>query len=373
MSDADFDGDESNLYAPQSEGVRREVVALMATKDFLPNPFKYVGKDVVLEIMYKMDDLSLLNFCNTNNQRDSEGVLYCNNETFWENRFYEKFPSYGYFKTIKNVDRSWKKIYSFINSIKDNPQKNDILTDLIKGGYENLDLIKMFVYFSGSKSWRNIATDLFDMYGIDEKLKKEIMRRGGLDAPLLNDEPFLINDKFNETGIKDLPLDIRRKISLDLSPGDLVSLCVSSKDVFYKGICNDNKFWRLKIENDYPEIMEYYRKSNLILKNPKNTYIRTFSKISKIFEDEIKRFNKYVYNSSVGLYEFLSVIFKEFRKKMLYKNSKDFYNNLDYLMEKHKNLYNISEEEIRYFKTNFPSMLRETPLFAIYGARFIKE
>jgi len=69
---------------------------------YTPNQFKYASKDVILKIMDEMDDSTLLNFCKTNDQRDSGGVLYCNNEIFWENRLTKYYPLLLEFK--KNDD-----------------------------------------------------------------------------------------------------------------------------------------------------------------------------------------------------------------------------------------------------------------------------
>jgi len=70
--------------------------------------FKYTSKDMVFKIMDEMDDFTLLNFCKINNQRDSEGVLYCNNEKFWENRLLRKYPLLIKFK---GENESWKEFY----------------------------------------------------------------------------------------------------------------------------------------------------------------------------------------------------------------------------------------------------------------------
>jgi len=102
---------------------------------YTPNPFKYTSKDMVFKIMDEMDDFTLLNFCKINNQRDSEGVLYCNNEKFWENRFIQK---YG--EVDKNQDRTWKDLYLNILYYNENKRK---LWKLYKNN-KNLDLIDFF-------------------------------------------------------------------------------------------------------------------------------------------------------------------------------------------------------------------------------------
>jgi len=102
---------------------------------YTPNQFKYASKDVILKIMDEMDDSTLLNFCKTNDQRDSEGVLYCNNEIFWENRTFKNFG-----EIEKNPDRTWKNLY--LNIIYFNENKN-FLWKLYKNN-KNLDLIDFF-------------------------------------------------------------------------------------------------------------------------------------------------------------------------------------------------------------------------------------
>ena len=157
-----------------------------------------------------------------------------------------------------------------------------------------------------------------------------------------------------------LPLDLRRKIALKLSPKELIELCLSSKEVFYKGICKDDEFWRLKVEYDYPEVMEYFRKSNLILKNPKNTYIRVFSQISKLIE-----------KASMGnpkLYNFILAVYNDLRQNMPYKDYREFDENIDYLMKKNKNLYDFTKNEI-FIRKVFADVSVQSPLFATFGRK----
>jgi len=159
--------------------------------------------------------------------------------------------------------------------------------------------------------------------------------------------------------MESLPLDLRRKIALDLSPKELIELCLASKEVFYKGICQDNEFWRLKIEYDYPEVIEYFRKNNLILRNPKNTYIRVFSKISEIVEKKSK--------NKEGLYEFLFSTYNIMRKKAPYKNFDDFSKTFEKLLEKDGRFLKNKE----YVKTLIWEIFIESPLHKSYGANFL--
>ena len=80
-------------------------------------------------------------------------------------------------------------------------------------------------------------------------------------------------------GLERLPKDIVRKISLDLSPRDTLSLCLSNK-FFQITVCNNNDFWRNKIVIDYPN--QTYPKSYYENK-PKNLYM-VLSMNSKIIE-----------------------------------------------------------------------------------------
>jgi len=62
-------------------------------------------KDVDLEIMKNLDDRSLLSLCLVNKTYSN----LCNNETFWYNRYVERFGVDGV--KYKPVDRSWKNNY----------------------------------------------------------------------------------------------------------------------------------------------------------------------------------------------------------------------------------------------------------------------
>lgn len=80
-----------------------------------------------------------------------------------------------------------------------------------------------------------------------------------------------------------MPKDLQRKVALELSPSDLINFCVTNKNVNVE-ICESKDFWRLKLEKDYPEVFNYFSKGKLILKNPKNTYIRRFTEVSREVE-----------------------------------------------------------------------------------------
>ena len=83
--------------------------------------------------------------------------------------------------------------------------------------------------------------------------------------------------------MENLPKDIRRKLALELKPHDLINFCLINKKT-NADVCDSDEFWRLKLSMDYPLVFNYYQRHNLILKNPKNTYIRKFTDISRELE-----------------------------------------------------------------------------------------
>jgi hypothetical protein len=83
--------------------------------------------------------------------------------------------------------------------------------------------------------------------------------------------------------MENLPKDIRRKLALELKPHDLINFCLLNKKT-NADVCDSDEFWRLKLSMDYPLVFNYYQRHNLILKNPKNTYIRKFTDISRELE-----------------------------------------------------------------------------------------
>jgi len=61
-----------------------------------------LNKDVLFSIAMRMDDLTLLNFCQTG----KEGIKLCKNEYFWKERTIENFgPS------KKRKEETWKNYY----------------------------------------------------------------------------------------------------------------------------------------------------------------------------------------------------------------------------------------------------------------------
>lgn len=94
--------------------------------------------------------------------------------------------------------------------------------------------------------------------------------------------------------MENLPVDVIRQASLELSPRDVLSLCLSKKS-FAKAICNSDVFWRNKIIVDYPKQvypLRFYKET------PKRLYmILTLN--SKIIElDENKGLKNEEYDNS---------------------------------------------------------------------------
>jgi hypothetical protein len=86
-----------------------------------------------------------------------------------------------------------------------------------------------------------------------------------------------------------LPKDIRFEIAMNLSPPDLINLCLSEKKQSQE-ICASKDFWRRKLEKDYPEeFLDFYEKG-IPVRDPKSTYITRFTEISKSFEEFIPEF-----------------------------------------------------------------------------------
>tara|TARA_R110001599_G_scaffold115575_3_gene282432 strand:- start:117 stop:710 length:594 start_codon:yes stop_codon:yes gene_type:complete len=88
--------------------------------------------------------------------------------------------------------------------------------------------------------------------------------------------------------MENLPADVQRHLALELEPYSLISLCSSSKS-FYKDICSNDSFWRLKIEKDFYPVFKNIQNMNHHLINPKKTYMRLFTKLSEVIEQELQK------------------------------------------------------------------------------------
>ena len=79
--------------------------------------------------------------------------------------------------------------------------------------------------------------------------------------------------------MESVPADVIRRLVSELSPRDVLSLCLSKKS-FSKAICNSDIFWRNKVKVDYPK--QIYP-LNMYEKNPKKLYM-LLTMNSKIIE-----------------------------------------------------------------------------------------
>lgn len=195
------------------------------------------------------------------------------------------------------------------------------------------------------------------------------------------------------TSFLNLPGDLRRKIALDLDGKDLINLCLTSKEEFYKTICNDSDFWRLKLFRDYPEIKKYYEKTGVIFRNPKTTYLRVFSQIAELIEKVVDgAVEKETVTNHLDLdgpsspnnpnnpemkkqlFNFLYKTFNDIRKEYPYK-FEEYKPRVNYFIDKNKNLLNL--EVFKRYKDNMAAridleiILSENPLRRQYLANFI--
>jgi hypothetical protein len=102
-----------------------------------------------------------------------------------------------------------------------------------------------------------------------------------------------------------LPNDIKRVVALELSPPDLIKFCLTNKNT-NNAICKSNDFWRQKLMIDYPQVFDYYVRNKMIIKNPKNLYIRKFTEVYRMIEnfvDEEFVFGKYLTDKHEKLME----------------------------------------------------------------------
>jgi len=103
------------------------------------NQFKNLPKDIVLKLMGDMDDRSLFNFCKTNDQKDIEGILYCNNVEFWRKRLWRK---YGEFHP-ENSD--WKEFYLKLTYYLNKYGERNAFVFASANGH--LDILKYLIYY----------------------------------------------------------------------------------------------------------------------------------------------------------------------------------------------------------------------------------
>jgi len=114
---------------------------------------------------------------------------------------------------------------------------------------------------------------------------------------------------------QNLPKDVKRELALNLSPKDLINLCLTDK-ITNKEICNSNEFWTRKLQKDYPEELYEFYMDNIPIKNAKKSYINRFQYISKEFEDFIDDFIVEMFN--IKFLDYLNKTYKEDLYKTIY-------------------------------------------------------
>ena len=100
-------------------------------------------KDADLIILSNLDDRSLLSFCSTSQY----GRTLCQNETFWRNRFLNKFG-----KHFKSPNRTWKDFYLKVVYYfdKNEDDLNDAMGNAARGGH--MDIVNFFIN-KGATNW----------------------------------------------------------------------------------------------------------------------------------------------------------------------------------------------------------------------------
>jgi len=113
-----------------------------------------------------------------------------------------------------------------------------------------------------------------------------------------------------------LPADIQRKIALELSPADLFKLY--SDDTFKENICESRTFWLSKLAKDYPDMLNYYNRHGMKIQNPKNTYIRKFTKFSEAVEKFVNEW--YLPEERQEKYNLIYNLYKEWTSTPIYSD-----------------------------------------------------
>jgi hypothetical protein len=134
--------------------------------------------------------------------------------------------------------------------------------------------------------------------------------------------------------------DEKRKIAMNLSPVDLINLCVTHK-AFNKSICESNSFWLQKLEVDYPEefVVVYEGKK---IENPKQIYITRFTEIINKIESYVLKIIDIIYGKVFR--KNFSQFLKDYEKKLI----KEVYNMYPEIKKLKKE---TTEEE--YFDSKF--------------------
>jgi hypothetical protein len=89
-------------------------------------------RDTNLLILNKMDDRSLLSYCQTNKYAEN----LCNNEDFWRNRFIKVYGIED--AKLKDKNRSWKNYYLLVLYYKSKYTDKKALVKIAEKGYTDL-------------------------------------------------------------------------------------------------------------------------------------------------------------------------------------------------------------------------------------------
>ena len=113
------------------------------------------NRDANLLILSNLDDKSLLNFCTV----DKAANELCKNESFWLNRFINKYGSL--YRTFKTPEKSWREFYLQTIYFLDKYEQETVpiqkmIQEAANGGMRNLDIIKFLITYNHS-NWRFVA------------------------------------------------------------------------------------------------------------------------------------------------------------------------------------------------------------------------
>lgn len=92
--------------------------------------------------------------------------------------------------------------------------------------------------------------------------------------------------------------DVFRSIGLEMDSETLINTCLSNEG-FYQKLCNSKNFWDMKLQKDYPNVSNYYRRNNLPLKDAKKKYIETFQKERTLIEVASREYFKKIENKKL--------------------------------------------------------------------------
>ena len=159
-----------------------------------------------------------------------------------------------------------------------------------------------------------------------------------------------------------IPRDVIEMMTNNLSPQDLINMCVSDARPDFKYLCDSNDFWVRRWEKDFKFLMSssFYNKTDT-----KNKYLQLFAAISKGAEKMVK-----IILEQFG--DFSKFLNKEYRETLYNFFYKQILNTLYSLL---KSNIEISEDEIyeipfggvnfKEFKKILPEFVRDDRGFFI--------